>query len=103
MDNRLKVNNGTTFVTKKYFFSSFCNIIFQKRKKNTSHTLNKISYRNMKIKSLHQDNHTKLRWHSKTSERTLEKTILYYHLNTYTEYFIDGILQHCKHTVRLNV
>lgn len=57
----------------------------------------------MKIKSLHQDNHTKLLWHSKTFERTLEKTILYYHLNTYTEYFINGILQHCKHIVRLNV
>lgn len=55
----------------------------------------------MKIKSLHQDNHTKLLWHSKTFERTLEKTILYYHLNIYRVF--HGILQHCKHIVRLNV
>lgn len=100
MDNRPKVNNGTTFVTKNIFFHRSVILYF---KKEISHTLNKKSYRNMKIKSLHQDNHTKLRWHSKTSERTLEKTILYYQLNTYTEYFINGILQHCKHTVRLNV
>lgn len=62
----------------------------------------------MKIKSLHQDNHTKKKIcygiHKNIWKNIGEKTILYYHfLNTYTEYFINGILQHCKHIVRLNV
>lgn len=58
----------------------------------------------MKIKSLHQDNHTKLLWHSKTFLKNIgENNTLLSSLNTYTEYFINGILQHCKHIVRLNV
>lgn len=40
----------------------------------------------------------------KSFEKTLEENnSLLSFLNTYTEYFINGILQHCKHIVRLNV
>lgn len=74
--------------------------------KKSVHRVNKQSYRNifMQIKSLHQDNHTKTAMAFKSFEKTLEENnSLLSFLNTYTEYFINGILQHCKHIVRLNV